>query len=156
MAAASPGCFRALVLIGPLGVQPRQGEITDPFLFSCDRYIEMGFADKDAYRRTFSEHGLGTQAWIRRERNREMTTRIAWKPRMFDQTLPFRLKYIELPTLILWGEADEIAPRGVADRYQNAIHGARLEVLPGQGHMLEIEAPERIIELMSSFIAEQE
>jgi pimeloyl-ACP methyl ester carboxylesterase len=156
MAAMSPECFRALVLIGPLGVQPRQGEITDPFLFSCDRYIEMGFADKDAYRRTFGEDGLGSDAWLRRERNREMTTRIAWKPRMFDQTLPFRLQYIELPTLILWGEQDEVVPRGVVERYGEAIQGARLEVLPGRGHMLEVEDPDRITNLISSFVANQE
>jgi pimeloyl-ACP methyl ester carboxylesterase len=156
MAVMSPERLRALVLIAPLGVQPRTGEITDPFLVSTDRYIEMGFADLEAHRRAFSAFGLGTDAWLRRERNREMTTRIAWRPRMFDQTLPFRLPYISTPTLIAWGEKDAIVPPGVVDRYRDAIPGAELVVLPGSGHMLECEVPEQVRELISSFIAKHE
>jgi pimeloyl-ACP methyl ester carboxylesterase len=156
MAVMSPERLRALVLIAPLGVQPRTGEITDPFLVSTDRYIEMGFADLEAHTRTFSAFGLGTDAWLRRERNREMTTRIAWRPRMFDQTLPFRLPYISTPTLIAWGEKDLIVPQGVVDRYRDAIPGAELVVLPGSGHMLECEVPDQVRELISSFVAKHE
>jgi pimeloyl-ACP methyl ester carboxylesterase len=156
VAVMSPERLRALVLIAPLGVQPRTGEITDPFLVSTDRYIEMGFADLEAHARTFSAFGLGTDAWLRRERNREMTTRIAWRPRMFDQTLPFRLPYISTPTLIAWGDKDLIVPQGVVDRYRDAIPGAELVVLPGSGHMLECEVPEQVRELISSFVAKHE
>jgi pimeloyl-ACP methyl ester carboxylesterase len=155
MAAMCPERFRALVLVAPLGVQPGTGEITDPFLVSTDHYIEMGFADTEAYKRTFSEFGMGTDAWLRRERNREMTTRIAWKPRMFDQTLPFRLPYVTTPTAIVWGEADAIVPRGGVDRYRDAIPGAALITVPGRGHMLECEDPDGIAESISSFAAKQ-
>jgi pimeloyl-ACP methyl ester carboxylesterase len=155
MAAMCPERFRALVLIAPLGVQPRTGEITDPFLVNTDHYIEMGFSDTEAYKRTFSEFGLGTDAWLRREGNREMTTRIAWRPRMFDQTLPFRLPYVTTPTAILWGEEDAIVPRGAVDRYRDAIPGAALLTLPGRGHMLECEDPEGLADLVSSFAAKQ-
>jgi pimeloyl-ACP methyl ester carboxylesterase len=155
MAAMCPERFRAVVLVAPLGVQPRSGEITDPFLVSTDHYIEMGFADTEAYKRTFSEFGMGTEAWLRRERNREMTTRIAWKPRMFDQTLPFRLPYVTTPTAILWGEMDAIVPRGGVDRYRDAIPGAALIIQPGRGHMLECEDPVGIAESISSFAAKQ-
>jgi pimeloyl-ACP methyl ester carboxylesterase len=155
MAAVCPERFRALVLVAPLGVQPRRGEITDPFLVSTDHYIEMGFADTEAYKRTFSEFGMGSDAWLRRERNREMTTRIAWRPRMFDQTLPFRLAHVTTPTAIVWGEEDAIVPRGAVDRYRDAIPGAALLTVPGRGHMLECEDPEGIVDSISSFATKQ-
>jgi pimeloyl-ACP methyl ester carboxylesterase len=156
MAAMSPDRLRALVLVAPLGVKPRSGEITDPFLLSTDRYIEVGFANAEAHKRSFGASELGTDSWLRRERNREMTTRIAWRPRMFDQTLPFRLPYVTTPTLILWGEEDAIVPRGVVDRYRDAILGAEVVELPGCGHMLECEVPETVCELVSSFVSKHE
>jgi pimeloyl-ACP methyl ester carboxylesterase len=156
IAAMSPDRLRALVLVAPLGVRPRTGEITDPFLVSTDRYIEMGFASAEAYKQSFGTYELGTDAWLRRERNREITTRIAWKPRMFDQTLPFRLPYVTTPTLIVRGEADAIIPRGVVDRYRDAIPGSELVELPGHGHMIECEAPDLVCELVSSFVAKHE
>jgi pimeloyl-ACP methyl ester carboxylesterase len=152
MATMCPERLRALVLVAPLGVQPRQGEITDPFLLSTDRYVEIGFADPEAYKRIFSEQEVGSEGWLRRERNREMTTRIAWKPRMFDQSLPFRLPQITTPTLILWGEKDAIMPRGGVERYRDAIQGAQLVTLPDLGHMLECEAPSLVADHIASFL----
>jgi pimeloyl-ACP methyl ester carboxylesterase len=156
MAAMCSERLRALVLVAPLGVQPQQGEITDPFLVSTERYVELGFAKSEDYQRAFGECELGTDSWVRRERNREMTTRIAWRPRMFDTTLPFRLPYVTTPTLILWGEKDCILPRGGVDRYQASIPGAELITLPECGHMLECEAPTKVRDLISSFAARHE
>ena len=156
MAAMCPERLSALVLVAPLGVQPKIGEITDPFLVSTERYVEMGFAKSEDYHRTFGDtYELGSDAWLRRERNREMTTRVAWRPRMFDATLPFRLAYITTPTLILWGEQDAITPRGVADRYRDAIPGAEVVTIAEAGHMLECEVPTRVCELVSSFLERQ-
>ncbi len=152
MAAMSPERLRALVLVSPLGVQPRVGEITDPFLVSTERYVELGFANSDDYRRTFDACGLGSEPWLRRERNREMTTRIAWRPRMFDASLPFRLAYMTTPTLILWGEQDAIVPRDAVERYERSIPNAKLITLPGCGHMIECEAPNKVRDLVSSFV----
>jgi pimeloyl-ACP methyl ester carboxylesterase len=152
MAVMSPDRLSALVLIAPLGVRPRSGEITDPFLVSTDHYIEMSFANVEAYKRTFGTVELGSRAWLRQERNREMTTRIAWRPRMFDQTLPYRLPYVSTPTLILWGQEDGIVPRDVVVRYRDAIPDSELVELPGCGHMLECEVPDMVCDLISSFV----
>jgi pimeloyl-ACP methyl ester carboxylesterase len=153
IAATSPERLRALVLVGPLGVQPMIGEITDPFLVSTERYVELGFANKENYEHSFAggAYELGSESWLRRERNREMTTRIAWRPRMFDATLPFRLAYVTTPTLIAWGELDAIVPRDAVDRYRDAIPGAELITMPDRGHMLECEAPGEVGQVISSF-----
>jgi pimeloyl-ACP methyl ester carboxylesterase len=52
------------------------------------------------------------------------------------------LATIEVPTLLLRGEADVRAPRAVADALHAAIPGAELVTLPGVGHSINLEAPE--------------
>ncbi len=153
MAAMSPERLRALVLVAPLGVQPKIGEIADPFLLNTDRYVELGFTSPEAYAKSIGGHyELGSDSWLRRERNREMTTRIAWRPRMFDQTLPFRLPYISTPTLLVWGEEDVILPRNGVERYRDAIAGSELVVVPKYGHMLECEDPQAVGEIIAGFV----
>ena len=53
------------------------------------------------------------------------------------------LPQVAVPTLLLWGEHDARSPLAVAHRFEAAIPGARLVVLPGAGHVSNLEAPER-------------
>ena len=43
---------------------------------------------------------------------------------------------IEAPTLIVWGDQDELIPRSEQDALTAAIASLRLEVYPGVGHGL--------------------
>lgn len=52
------------------------------------------------------------------------------------------LPLIDVPTLLLHGEADERAPREVAAALHAGIPGSELIVLPGAGHESHQEAPE--------------
>ena len=49
------------------------------------------------------------------------------------------------PTTILHGAADTLIPPAHARAYAAAIPGARLEVLPGVGHVVALEAPDRVV-----------
>jgi pimeloyl-ACP methyl ester carboxylesterase len=54
------------------------------------------------------------------------------------------LPRIEVPTLLLYGDADRRSPLGVVARDLNArIPGSRLVVMPGVGHQSDMEAPDR-------------
>ena len=53
------------------------------------------------------------------------------------------LPTIQVPTLLVWGDADARSPLGVARQFGDAIPGARLVVIPGAGHVSNLEAPER-------------
>jgi pimeloyl-ACP methyl ester carboxylesterase len=59
-----------------------------------------------------------------------------------DADLRDVLPTVGVPTLVLHGSADVRAPRPVADALQAAIPGARLVVLPGVGHVINLEVPE--------------
>jgi pimeloyl-ACP methyl ester carboxylesterase len=52
------------------------------------------------------------------------------------------LPSIAVPTLMLCGDADVRAPRPVAEALHAAIPRSRLVVLPGVGHVINLEVPD--------------
>ena len=57
-----------------------------------------------------------------------------------------------LPTLIIWGERDEIIPVSHAYVAHEAIPGSRLVVLEGVGHFPHLEAPAEFLEVLTDFL----
>jgi pimeloyl-ACP methyl ester carboxylesterase len=53
------------------------------------------------------------------------------------------LSRIAVPTSLIWGELDERSPLSIARQFEQAIHGAKLVVLAGAGHMSNLERPEQ-------------
>jgi pimeloyl-ACP methyl ester carboxylesterase len=54
-----------------------------------------------------------------------------------------QLREVRAPTLPLWGEDDARSPLSVATQLQGLISDAKLEVIPGAGHLSNVEAPAR-------------
>jgi len=61
------------------------------------------------------------------------------------------LPKIRVPTLVLSGSADVIAPPAQARRIAELIPGARLEVFKGAGHMLMLERTDEVDALVTEF-----
>ena len=64
-----------------------------------------------------------------------------------------RLREIRAPTLVLVGTLDVADIQGTAKRLAAEVRGARLEVLDGVGHMINLEAPERFRALVTDFLS---
>ena len=61
-----------------------------------------------------------------------------------------------LPILAIWGEQDNIIPVDHAYAALEARPDCRLEVLPGVGHFAQVEAPDKVIDLLDEFISTTE
>jgi pimeloyl-ACP methyl ester carboxylesterase len=61
------------------------------------------------------------------------------------------LPRIAVPTLLIWGELDARSPLRVARQFQATIPQAELVVIPGAGHVCQLERPERVNEAVRSF-----
>jgi pimeloyl-ACP methyl ester carboxylesterase len=59
---------------------------------------------------------------------------------------------IQAPTLIIWGNQEELAPREDQDEQVEAIPNAELKVYEGVGHAVHWEAPERFASDLVGFI----
>jgi pimeloyl-ACP methyl ester carboxylesterase len=57
-----------------------------------------------------------------------------------------------MPTLIIWGDRDDIIPVSHAYAAHQAIPGSRLVVIEGVGHFPQIEAPEQFVDALVDFI----
>jgi pimeloyl-ACP methyl ester carboxylesterase len=150
MASLAPTQFRRLVLVGPMGIKPPDGDIADQAIVSYIDYPESGFHDPAAFARVYGDVSTDQlEAW---DIAREMSFRTAWKPYMYSQTLPHLLGGIKAPTLIVWGDDDRIVPRGTADAWLRALPGARLEIVPACGHFAEMEKPDELARLITGFV----
>lgn len=68
-------------------------------------------------------------------------------PRHFEREIP----RVARPTLIVWGERDPVFPLRDAERLHREIDGSKLVVLPGRGHMPNLEAPAEVAEAVLRF-----
>jgi pimeloyl-ACP methyl ester carboxylesterase len=64
------------------------------------------------------------------------------------------LPNILIPTLVVGGGADVLTPPFEARRMADLIPGARLQLIPGGGHMLMLEATEELDALIADFARE--
>jgi len=69
-----------------------------------------------------------------------------------DQDYVIRLREINVPTLILWGEQDALFPRDEQERLAAAIPNAILKVYPESGHVVHWEWPERFVRDLEAFM----
>jgi pimeloyl-ACP methyl ester carboxylesterase len=153
MATMAPRAFKRLVLVGAMGIKPERGEIADQALLSYIDYVRRGFADQRAFDRVFGAEPSTPQLeqW---DLNREMTFRIAWKPYMYSPTLPHLLGGVAVPALVVWGGGDRIVPLECGERYAKSLPRARLEIVEGAGHFVDLEAPDALASLVTRFVAE--
>jgi pimeloyl-ACP methyl ester carboxylesterase len=151
MATMAPQAFRRLVLVGAMGIKPERGEIADQALLSYIDYVRRGFSEQAAFDRLFGADPSTSQLeqW---DLNREMTFRIAWKPYMYNPTLPHLLGGLATPSLIVWGRDDRIVPLECGERYAKALGRARLEVIEGTGHLVDMERPAELAALVTGFL----
>lgn len=57
-----------------------------------------------------------------------------------------------MPTLIIWGDRDNIIPVSHAHAAHAAIPGSRLAIIEGTGHFPHAEEPLRFVEVLSEFL----
>ncbi len=75
----------------------------------------------------------------------------AWSAMSRIDTLP-RLGAITAPTLCIAGELDKSSGPPIVKQIADAIPGARCTIMPGAPHMLFIEQPREVAELIGEFL----
>jgi 3-oxoadipate enol-lactonase len=63
-----------------------------------------------------------------------------------------RLDTIDVPTLVVVGEHDAETPRSYSEHLASSIRGARLAVIPGAGHLSNVERPDAFDAALLAFL----
>ncbi len=154
MASMAPADLSHLVLVGAMGIKPPQGDILDLAITGYMDYARAGFHDQKAFDKVYGAEPPTDQLemW---DVCREMSFRIAWKPYMYSQTLPHLLGSVRVPSLVVWGDHDKVVPQSAAGVYAKALPNARLEIVKGCGHCVDMEQPDTLAKLVTSFIGRE-
>jgi pimeloyl-ACP methyl ester carboxylesterase len=116
-----------------LAAPPAEFEVALPGLFAGDPPPEF-VPLLEAVARDVRPESLATQLSVMAEADqRDLLPRIA------------------IPTLLIWGEQDARSPLDVARQFERSIPDARLVVIPGCGHISNLERPHEFNEAISAF-----
>ena len=141
MAAADPKIFSHMVLVAPMGIKPAQGEIADFLAMTVRHHLLATVADAantPEFTKVYGAQMTPAQFELFEDARAE-TARIGWEPFMHNPSLPYLLRGVKIPALIVWGTRDQIVPRGCVDAYRGAIEGAQVALIEGAGHRPEME-----------------
>lgn len=72
--------------------------------------------------------------------------------RVVSQDVQQDARQLNLPTLLIYGSADEATPPTFGERYVQLIAGSRLEVIAGAGHFVHLEAAPQVQKLIREFL----
>jgi pimeloyl-ACP methyl ester carboxylesterase len=141
MAAADPRIFSKMILVAPMGIKPEQGEIMDIFPVTIRTHLRATVADPYKTPEFLKIYGgeMTPEQFELFEEARSESARLGWEPYMNNPSLPFLLRGLKLPTLLIWGTKDGVVPRGCIDLYKKAIGAAQVVEIEGAGHRPEIE-----------------
>ncbi len=132
-----------VVLIDSLGIKIRDRDardIADMHAMGRDALAAHLYADPDKNRPDFMNGPPELAESYARDR--ESFTYFGWQPYMHNPKLHGRLRRIDVPTLVLWGEADKIVSPDYGRAFAQAIPDARFELIGRAGHMSHVENPD--------------
>lgn len=166
-ATRNPEQMKALVLISSGGLRPPGGGGSLAVMSAAMSIFEPVLADLDpafglkmAMRASFNGADIPATSLtraaelLRAPGHREISLRIQMSRRRHSdlEQDKSRLATIRAPTLILWGEADGVAPLRYADLFGRAIPNARVITYANVGHVPQAQAPERTADDLRAFL----
>lgn len=153
VAAGRPDRVSALVLVG----SPRDLRGRPPFADAVDELsdpVDAGWVRESL---TWFPRFHDVPAWYIDDRVRDglQIPAHVWRETLHglcDAAPPTETATIACPTLILWGERDELLSRRQQEQLAAAITDSRLVVYPATGHLVLWEQPERVARDVTSFL----
>jgi pimeloyl-ACP methyl ester carboxylesterase len=163
-ASVYPHRVKSLVLLAPDGYPPRGQKVGEkPYdvgpIAEVIQWVMPKFLVKKSIEPAFYYRHLISDELVQRyyDMLRAPTVRQAILARM-RQTINSdpqeRLKKIQAPTLLLWGQEDVMIPCDNSEDYLKAIRQAKVEIFPRAGHLLQEENPSLGLERVIDFLKE--
>ena len=162
MAVRNPERIGRMALIGAAGLQMRDALIADIFMYSQNRdggimneLREILFGDPNSpiAKQVVPDGRVSVADEVRRYKSLTLAGRVGWEPPyLHDRKLIGRLRRIDCPTLLIWGDLDRFVPIANGRAYAEYIPGARLVSIPGSGHSVIIEKPDECLTILVPFL----
>jgi pimeloyl-ACP methyl ester carboxylesterase len=76
--------------------------------------------------------------------------RLVWE-RPYDPKLAARLRRVQCPVLLLWGDQDRLVPPAYAEAYKQCLPHAEIKLIKGCGHMPMFEREDEFVAALTAF-----
>ncbi|MBL6752371.1 MAG: alpha/beta fold hydrolase [Nevskia sp.] len=155
IAATYPGRVRKLVLIDPLGLWRDDAPVQDYLLVPNERRAALllgdpARADVRAHLALPADPAEQVAALLHRISALASVSHFIWP--VPERGLARRLHRVKAPTLIIWGEQDQLVPSLYAQEFAAKIAGATVETIAGAGHTPQFDQPERVAASVLKFL----
>jgi pimeloyl-ACP methyl ester carboxylesterase len=145
-----------LVLVSSVGVKfsgREERDFADLFYMPDIEAFPLLFADPERHAPRYAAMSSDQLEELARERH--MLAHYGWRPYLHNPGLRRWLHRVDLPTLVLWGEADRFAKPSYGQSLAAALPRAELMLIRGAGHYPEIEQPQAVVSAIDAFAQEQ-
>lgn len=136
-----------VVLVGAVGLEVPGSPLVDFFALPLSEIADYSYHNPDAFR--IDPAALTPEQQAAMAANRATLAAYA-ETGMTDPALAERLSGIKAPVLVLCGESDRIAPPAYARAFAAAIPGAEYRLLPGTGHLPQLETPDLLLAALAA------
>ena len=136
------------VVIDAVGLDVAEHPVADFFSLTPAQVAELSYADPATYGVDPDQLPEDVRALMPGNR---AALEVYGGRSMTDPTLEARLRAVGTPTLVVWGEADRISDAAIGRAFAATIPGAELVVLPGSGHLPQVETPLALIDVVWAF-----
>lgn len=156
LAAASSAALGKLVLVGSYGLYDDAEPTVNLFAQSPAIRTKLMVADQDRYKAVFAADPDAPveeqEEWaMLAYRCDEAVARLVWP--FGNVGLERRIHRITTPTLLIWGEKDQLVPTSYATRFSEGISGpTRTEIVKDAGHLANVDQPEVVAKLVLDFV----
>ena len=132
----------SFILVDAVGIEVPGHPVADFFSLTMDQVAQLSYHDPVKF--GIDPAALPPAARAVMAGNRAALA-VYGGTSMTDATLAGRLADVTAPTLVLWGEADQIAGPEYGRAFAAAIPGAQFRLLTATGHLPQIETPAELL-----------
>jgi pimeloyl-ACP methyl ester carboxylesterase len=161
LAASQPERVQALVLMAPDGFPETKDIGTKPYevpaIMGLIKFVLPKYLVRKSIEPAFVQADALNDALVNRyfDMLRAPGVRGAILERsnqtIYTDPVP-RLKAIKAPTLLIWGEQDQMIPSTNAQSYANVLSNSTTVLIPKLGHLLQEEQPEKGLTAVIQFL----
>jgi pimeloyl-ACP methyl ester carboxylesterase len=118
-----------------------------------DRIRELLFHDPNSYiARMVIQDNPDEEKMLAAYQALTTLARLVWE-RPYDPKLHHRLRRVQCPTLLIWGEHDKLVPPAYGEAYRKYLPQAEMKVIANCGHLPMFEKEAEFVETIAKFAA---
>jgi pimeloyl-ACP methyl ester carboxylesterase len=147
MALLDSSRLNSVILVDAVGIEVADHPMVDFFALTMDEVAQLSYHQPARFRIDVTALPPAAQAMMAGNR----AALAVYGGSMTDATLAGRLAGISVPTLVLWGESDQIVDPEYGRAFATAIPGARYQLLAATGHVPQLETPDELRDAIWDF-----